>query len=478
MCSVSKGSHPIKFEWLLNGHNLYETNDLFVQNLDDASILNIKNLQLIHNANVSCTATNRFGKDVFTSSLVVNASPQWIKKPPEFLNLKENESAQLDCIAKGHPDPKIQWTKTSSLTKNSKDSTEQVVKSMPNGTLQLDFVQRSDEGEYVCTIDNKIGERLVSKTTVQIQTPAKVSMIDDKGRELSSSKTNETPVSYARKGEEFSVRCQAIGDQPLSIDWYKNHEIMQYKFASNMETLSSPTTSGLISEIHWRSIERSDSAVYDCEVRNKLGVSRRSQSLIVVEPPDAPKHVKISDLDSNSARINWALAFNGNLDLTKLNIYYWESHTKQQSANHKLNKIEIDLATSTWHVLKSLKSGTHYTVAITCVNKMGESALSELVEFETKIKNPTNAPTDLTVRKVFSNKILISWKYFKQDRQTANVTGFQVLYKPIDDQNYFIERIQIRESELESDEQFHLTLVNLKKSTKYLIKVKSYNNCK
>jgi len=42
MCSVSKGAHPIKYEWLLNGHNLYETNDLFVQNLDDASILNIK----------------------------------------------------------------------------------------------------------------------------------------------------------------------------------------------------------------------------------------------------------------------------------------------------------------------------------------------------------------------------------------------------------------------------------------------------
>jgi len=481
MCSVSKGAHPIKYEWLLNGHNLYETNDLFVQNLDDASILNIKNLQLIHNSNISCVATNRYGKDVFSSSLTVNAAPQWVKKPPEQLNLKETETAQLalDCVANGNPNPRITWSKVNSLTKNSKDSTEQVLNSMPNGTLIIDRLQEIS-GLYTCTADNKIGEKLISKTLVSIQTSAKVTMIDDNGNELVSSlNSNEPPLNYARKSEAFTIRCQAVGDQPLSINWYKNGEIMQYKFKSNMETLNSPTASGLMSELHFRSIDRDDSGVYTCEVKNSLGISKRSQKVLVLEAPEPPKNLKISELDSNSVRVNWNFdgVFTGNSELNKLNIYYWESNTKNKlTGNHKLNKIEIDLVSSIWHVIKSLKSGTGYRVAVTCVNRIGESALSEIVEFETKMKSPSNPPTDLTIEKVFSNKILISWKYSLTDRKTANVTGFQVFYKPVDDQNYFLERIQVRNDDFDlAIERFHLTLVNLKKNTKYVIKVKSYN---
>lgn len=438
--------------------------------------MNIKNLQLIHNSNISCVATNRFGKDVYTSLLVVNAAPQWVKRAPELLKVKENEPVQLDCLVNGHPTPRITWTK--SLTKNSKDSSEpsQQLKSLPNGTLQLDSVQKADEGEYVCTVDNKIGEKLVSRTQIEVQTPAKVSMIDNSGRELVASETGELPVNYARKGEEFSIRCKAIGDQPLTIDWFKNHELMQYKFSSNMETLNSLSPSGLISELHWRSIQRSDSATYECAVKNSLGESRMGQKLVVLEPPEAPKNVKISDLDSNSAKVSWQLGYAGNLELTRIHVYYWESKTKRQTGgNQKLNKIEIDLATSTWHVLKQLKSGTAYSVAVTCVNSVGESAFSAPVEFETKMKSPTLKP-DLTIRKVFGNKIEIAWKYPLQERKAANVTGFQVFYKPIDEQNYFIERITATDNELEpATEEMHLTLVNLKKNTKYLVKVKAYN---
>ena len=233
--------------------------------------MNIKNLQLIHNSNISCVATNRFGKDVHTALLVVNAAPQWVKKAPELVKAKENEPVQLDCLVNGNPSPRISWTK--SLTKNSKEQPQQgqPLKSFPNGTLQLDSVQKSDEGEFVCTVDNKIGEKLVSRTQLEVQTPARVSMIDNRGKELVASDAGELPVNYARKGEEFSIRCKAIGDQPLTIDWWKNHELMQYKFSSNMETLSSLSPSGLISELHWRSIERSDSADYECSVKNSLG---------------------------------------------------------------------------------------------------------------------------------------------------------------------------------------------------------------
>lgn len=106
---------------------------------------------------------------------------------------------------------------------------------------------------------------------------------------------------------------------------------------------------------------------------------------------------------------------------------------------------------------------------------VGESMLSESVQFETKMKNPMNPATDLTIEKVFSNKILISWKYSLIDRRSSNITGFQIFYKPLDEQNYFIERVTIKDNDLEANEQLHLTLINLKRNTKYLIKVKALN---
>lgn len=79
------------------------------------------------------------------------------------------------------------------------------------------------------------------------------------------------------------------------------------------------------------------------------------------------------------------------------------------------------------------------------------------------------------IKKVLSNRIAIGWKYSSKELKNANVTGFQVLYKPIDEQNYYIERVNVKD-DLETNEQFDLALVNLKRNTKYLIKVKSYNN--
>lgn len=242
-----------------------------------------------------------------------------------IFKVKETESVQLDCIVNGHPNAKIVWTKT--LTKNSKDNLEQPLKSLQNGTLQLDFITQSDEGEYVCTADNKIGEKLIGKTMITVQKAAKAIMFDNHGKELVSN-TNEIPINYVKKGEELSIRCSGLGDSPLSIDWFKNQELMQYKFKSNMETLNSLTISGIMSELHFRSVERSDSGIYECLVKNSLGKSRKSQKLVVQEPPDSPKNLKISDLDSNSVRLNWELGFNGNLDLIKINIYYWESNKK------------------------------------------------------------------------------------------------------------------------------------------------------
>lgn len=503
MCSVSKGSQPLKvkkknlklikiklknlsilllqFEWLFNGHTLAVTNDLFLQNLDDASILNIKNLKINHNGNYSCVVNNKFGRDAFTALLSIN-SIDWIKKPPEVLSVRETESINLDCIADGFPKVKTTWSKLNNLPKNSKNNpisleqlnNQQQLKSMPNGTLRLEYIQKSDEGDYLCTVDNGVQEKLVAKTSIAIQLAAKVSMIDNNGKELISSNLNEPPISFAKKCESHTIRCLASGDKPLFVEWFKEGKIMRYKFSSNMETLSSPTTSGLLSELHFKKIDRENSGLYECLSRNDLSESKKGLKLVVLEVPESPKNLAISELDSTSARLSWELGYNGNLDLTKVNIYYWESDRKQ-SGNHKLNKVEIDLATSTWHVLKGLKSGTAYNVALTCVNKIGESALSESVKFYTKIKNPVNSPTDLTIKKVFSNKIVINWKYLKQDYKSSNLTGFQVFYKPIDEQNYYIERMTVKEYELDLKDQLQLTLVNLKKNTKYQIKIKAYN---
>ena len=71
------------------------------------------------------------------------------------VTLRKGESYTLRCSAQGQPNPRVTWSRQGlSLTSGL--------------SLELGKVDRSSEGEYVCTAANGVGQPAVTTVTVGV----------------------------------------------------------------------------------------------------------------------------------------------------------------------------------------------------------------------------------------------------------------------------------------------------------------------
>ena len=87
VCSVSRGSQPLFFQWFRNGQQINkQSNELQINSLGNKqSILNIEKVTSNDSGNYTCEVKNAFGEDTFTSQLIIRSTNQcnWIV----FINL-------------------------------------------------------------------------------------------------------------------------------------------------------------------------------------------------------------------------------------------------------------------------------------------------------------------------------------------------------------------------------------------------------
>lgn len=121
----------------------------------------------------------------------------------------------------------------------------------------------------------------------------------------------------ARLGEESSLKCEAIGDNPMEIKWHIDKQPLNTADDSRYEITEEISESKLTSTIKIESAKRRDSALFTCLVTNAFGQDETNIRLIVQEPPESPKEVKVIDQRSRTAKLSWSQPFNGNTPIIK-----------------------------------------------------------------------------------------------------------------------------------------------------------------
>jgi hypothetical protein len=321
-----------------------------------------------------------------------------------------------------------------------------------------------------------------------------VETFDDSGQVVFG--TDRQPISIkSHRNGQLSMRCRAIGDSPLTIDWTHNGRsisnlIQSSNNASRQILMAEHSTAGqrhrsMLSELHLLTVNQSDSGAYECVARNNLGSNRIAFNVSVLRQPDPPIDVRLFDVSSDSVKLSWRLPFDGYSPLTYIRVYYWLHLPASIHGDHKLRHFQVS-PQQTSFLLSQLRPDTSYAVAMAAANQLGESELGKSYMFKSAGKSPTWKASDLTIRHIDHHSMSIEWIWPELANRSlgGSPSEFQLCWRPLDQPNFFIERLPwppsnktIASATAPSINSMRLSLrvSPLRPDTEYEIKVRALN---
>lgn len=140
----------------------------------------------------------------------------------------------------------------------------------------------------------------------------------------------------------------------------------------------------------YQQIHKSDVQLHNSlnsfKVKHFSLTSSFSTLFLQTEPPDSPNELKLSEIKSRSATITWQLPFTGNARVERMRLSLRELSASQ-------NKLYLDggvrnltfspLQSGQW-TIGELQPFTNYSLTLTAINSLGESAPSESLLFQTE----------------------------------------------------------------------------------------------
>ncbi|RWS30915.1 down syndrome cell adhesion molecule:-like isoform A [Leptotrombidium deliense] len=466
VCTVIQGDPPFTIRWLKNNEPIEPTTyNLGIRTDEFSSDLSFQRVSTRHNGNYTCIVSNDVASVSHSATLIVDVAPFW-KVEPTDVSVVAVSSIRIDCLAEGFPPPVTTWEREHHTAIVPRHFLP--IASGPhfevhaNGSLLIKSVEISDAGYYLCQTNNGIGPGLSKVVTVHVHTPPRF--------------VNMFQTETVRVGEKVNLKCEAIGDNPMTIDWQIDKQPLSSadtrRFERRDEMDDKRFTSTLSSEV----AERRDSALFTCFVSNVYGKGEMNIRLIVQEPPESPKEFKLIEQRSRSAKFAWHPSFNGNAPITR---YWITCHPKDVLKNllpfGHIN-VSVDSVMTddgTMAVVRALRPATAFKCSVRAENEVGISAASSHVEFLTDEEAPEGPPLDIKTEALDSKSVKISWKHPDIAQWNGKLKGYYIGYKVSDSSDqYLYKTVEISDSQ----EKNEVVINGLIPFTTYNILIQAYNS--
>ncbi|KAM9858177.1 hemicentin-1 [Aulostomus maculatus] len=221
-------------------------------------------LTLSHAGTYTCLAKNSEGQTQKDYMVTVQVSPTILNSDhPSEVSAPAGEELTLECRATGIPTPRLSWLKDG-VTLEGSDIRHIVVN--PDGsTLTLLRLSPEDSGTYTCLAVSAAGQESKIYTLFVLVPPS-----------ISGETTIPREVQ-ATQDSAVTLECHAAGNPPSQISWLKNGHPL----------LLSPRTRLLSGDSVLRisPVQLSDSGVYTCIARSRVGIAELSYDVQVQVPP-------------------------------------------------------------------------------------------------------------------------------------------------------------------------------------------------
>ncbi|XP_076811093.1 roundabout homolog 2-like isoform X2 [Clavelina lepadiformis] len=204
-----------------------------------------------------CVATNMAGERESNEAVLRVQKPPRFTSRPTNQNVLKGQSVQLKCNAVGDPLPRISWSRNIGSMPERRE-----VES--NGNMVISNIQVEDEGEYICTAENKVGSQTASAyVTVQAE-PELIEVASD---------------TTVQVGETVSLPCRAGGDPPPTVYWRKLHGKEGMFSGRSYQDGHIIVADGTLTIY---SVHTQDQGTYTCEALNPVGSNSAQVQLTVL----------------------------------------------------------------------------------------------------------------------------------------------------------------------------------------------------
>uniref|UniRef100_A0A3B1IIU9 Neural cell adhesion molecule L1 n=1 Tax=Astyanax mexicanus TaxID=7994 RepID=A0A3B1IIU9_ASTMX len=378
VCLASGNPKPT-IEWLVNGETIQSSlPNPSREVVGDAIIFN--SVQIGSSAVYQCNASNEHGYllvNAFVS--ILDMAPRLLGPKNQLIKVIENHQAFLDCPFFGSPYPDVRWFK------NGLGIVLDGVKYRlhNNGTLEIKRARPEDQGTYTFVASNMLG-KAEDQVRLEVKEPTRITRIPE---HLS-----------ANRGSLARFECKIKHDHtlPVTVSWLKDDKPLHFgwMYEKNEESMSIPN------------INSDDEGTYTCTVSTELDQDSASARLIVLDRPDPPQDLELSDLSARSVRLTWVPGNENNSPVTEFLVQYEEDRWKpgewQNLSSYAGNQNSVNLQLSPF---------VNYQFRVIAINKVGQSRPSRpSARYQTSGSPPDVAPSGLKGWGTRKNNMEISWQ--------------------------------------------------------------------
>uniref|UniRef100_A0AAY4DMF9 Neural cell adhesion molecule L1-like protein n=1 Tax=Denticeps clupeoides TaxID=299321 RepID=A0AAY4DMF9_9TELE len=438
---IAEGFPTPNIEWVKVGDKLPDR--ALLEN--HGKLLTIPEVQDTDDGKYMCKAKNPHGETTHYFHVTVEEPPRWEFEPESQLSMIGTD-VLIKCAVTGNPKPTVSWKVNDVPASNRRVFDDKIV---------LRSATSSDSAVYQCEASNRHGTILANanimimnlRPVIVTEDSQQYSAIEGKGVVLNCKVFSSPPstISWSRedsadpvKGERFSVHENGS----LEIHKIERDDVGEYScIAKNTEGSSAITANldikgGLLEHIFCTylvedgvlqiiNVSFRDQGRYSCVARTPVDQDIASAQLIVLDVPDAPEDLMLSEDYGRSAKLKWIPGDDHNSTTSEFIIEFEDSQREPGNWREVL-RIPGN------HASASLKLHGHveYRFRVKAVNAIGKSRPSEPTEsYKTPATAPDKNPENIKIEGHLPHEMDINWEPLTPIEHNGPGLEYKVSYR-------------------------------------------------